>query len=445
MFRFLPLVLLLCLCFCPGPGGGLQAQIYADVSLKHGTSALGTFRMELFHSTAPRAVANFIGLATGERNWIDPRTGSLQTNRPYYDGLTFHRLIHNFMIQGGDPLGSGTGGPGYVFQDEFEGGRSHQEYMVSMANSGACSNGSQFFITLSAPTWLDNLHTIFGQVIDHADYPNSRSLIDGFKSSANFPTGDNDLPDTPITIESIAFSGPDLASFDIHDPTLGLPAVSALAMRLEHDAENGNFSLVWPREAYQGYPLYTSTDLTNWNLAGHLLSMDQDPDFQVDITNIATGSKGFYQSCQIDYSALPRAPQNLLASGTVLELSAHGGTLRLNFDGAGGGSWTFIYADGSTPEESGVISQSGQTGTDTIPIIPTSDFRINPNRTDARYLPVRQVTAFLEDGPAGPYGLTAVQPILSFHAEASGWYDGIVNSDTPLPAPFRGAFTIQFP
>ncbi len=186
----------------------LRAQIYADVSVSQGTTSLGTFRILLEHEKAPRTVANFIGLATGQRNWVDPRTGAVQIGKPYYDGLIFHRLIHDFMIQGGDPLGNGTGGPGYVFQDEFDPSLSHSgSYIVSMANSGENSNGSQFFITLSAPTHLDLKHSIFGVAINDATYPNSRTLIDSFKSSSAFPTNASDRPDTPITITSITCMG----------------------------------------------------------------------------------------------------------------------------------------------------------------------------------------------------------------------------------------------
>lgn len=95
----------------------LTAQIYADFSISQDGEPLGSFRVLLHHETVPRPVANFVGLATGERKWISPASGMVQDGVPYYDGLTFHRLIHNFMIQGGDPLGTGTGGPGYVFQD----------------------------------------------------------------------------------------------------------------------------------------------------------------------------------------------------------------------------------------------------------------------------------------------------------------------------------------
>ncbi|WP_083777472.1 peptidylprolyl isomerase [Coraliomargarita akajimensis] len=413
----------------------LHAQIYADVSVSAGASPLGTFRIQLHHDKAPRTVANFIGLATGQRNWIDPSTGQLQVDKPYYDGLIFHRLIHNFMIQGGDPLGTGSSGPGYIFQDEFDPSLTHTDYAVSMANSGANSNGSQFFITLSAPSWLDNLHSVFGEVIDDASYPNSRALIDGFKNSTNFPTT-NDRPDTPITIDSIHFSGPDYASFDIHDASHQLPPVSALSMQLQHVASTGDFYLRWDAQRKHDYPLYYGADLINWQAAGNLLSMDDIPNYQVDITGIATTDTSFYRNCQVDYSAVADAPQNILAAGNSFALQPNGGTLTLNFDGLGGGTWTFVYSDGITPNDSGNITSSTQTNNSTYPV-PTSGSYIS-SRTYARFLSLRQITVYL-DGAAGPDQLTAIQPLLSFHETNSGWFDGAVLS-TPANARFRGSF-----
>ena len=124
----------------------------------------GTIKIELFPNHAPKTVANFAELAQGTREWTDPKTGE-QVSRPFYDGLIFHRIIKDFMIQGGCPLGTGTGGPGYRFADEI-----HPElqfskpYLLAMANAGRGTNGSQFFITLAPTPWLNGAHTIFGEV-----------------------------------------------------------------------------------------------------------------------------------------------------------------------------------------------------------------------------------------------------------------------------------------
>ncbi|HKF00115.1 MAG TPA: peptidylprolyl isomerase [Actinomycetes bacterium] len=125
----------------------------------------GDIRVVLFPETAPKTVDNFVGLATGARVWRDPRSGADQ-QQPLYDGTVFHRVIPDFMIQGGDPLGTGTGGPGYTFEDETGGPkRFDAPGYLAMANAGPNTNGSQFFITDAATPWLNGKHTIFGQVV----------------------------------------------------------------------------------------------------------------------------------------------------------------------------------------------------------------------------------------------------------------------------------------
>ncbi len=128
-------------------------------------TSLGDIEVKLLSKEAPKTVQNFVGLATGEKEWTDPNTGS-KTTRPLYDGTTFHRVIADFMIQGGDPLGTGYGGPGFKFEDEFQSGRGFDKpCLLAMANSGPNTNGSQFFITEVATPDLDGRHTIFGEGI----------------------------------------------------------------------------------------------------------------------------------------------------------------------------------------------------------------------------------------------------------------------------------------
>jgi peptidyl-prolyl cis-trans isomerase A (cyclophilin A) len=159
------------------------------------TSA-GDIRVRLYGNHAPKTVRNFVELAEGGREWRHPGTGAKTTDR-LYDGTVFHRAIPNFMIQGGDPLGRGTGDPGYKFADEFHPELSFDRpYLLAMANSGPNTNGSQFFITVAATTWLNRKHTIFGEVAD-AD---SRAVVD---SIASTPTGAGDRPQSDITINSV--------------------------------------------------------------------------------------------------------------------------------------------------------------------------------------------------------------------------------------------------
>jgi peptidyl-prolyl cis-trans isomerase A (cyclophilin A) len=133
------------------------------------TTSEGTFKVRLFDQDVPNTVANFVGLAEGSKEFTDPKTGQ-KAKRPFYNGLVFHRVIEGFMIQGGDPLGTGTGGPGYKFADEFSPKLRHSKPgLLSMANAGPNTNGSQFFITLAATPWLDNKHSIFGEVVEGMD------------------------------------------------------------------------------------------------------------------------------------------------------------------------------------------------------------------------------------------------------------------------------------
>jgi len=156
----------------------------------------GDIRINLFGNHAPKTVRNFVELAEGSREWTHPGTGA-KTKDPLYNGTVFHRVISGFMIQGGDPLGQGFGGPGYEFGDEFHPELSFDRpYLLAMANAGPGTNGSQFFITVGPTPHLNRKHTIFGEVAD-AD---SRAVVDKI---ATTKTGRNDRPVEEITINSV--------------------------------------------------------------------------------------------------------------------------------------------------------------------------------------------------------------------------------------------------
>jgi len=155
----------------------------------------GTFKVRLFDQEVPNTVANFVGLAEGTKEFADPKTGQ-KAKRPFYDGLMFHRVIEGFMLQAGCPLGTGTGGPGYKFADEFNPKLRHSKPgILSMANAGPNTNGSQFFVTLAATPWLDNKHSVFGEVVDGMD------IVNKIGAAATSKPGDRPLK--PITIESV--------------------------------------------------------------------------------------------------------------------------------------------------------------------------------------------------------------------------------------------------
>jgi peptidyl-prolyl cis-trans isomerase A (cyclophilin A) len=158
----------------------------------------GPIVIRLFPDHAPKTVRNFVELAQGQRQWTDPRTRKASTAK-LYDGTVFHRVIPNFMIQGGDPLGTGTGGPGYQFGDEFHPDLSFtRPYLLAMANAGPGTNGSQFFITTVPTPWLNGKHTIFGEVIEGTD------VVDRIGSAA---TDGRDRPAKDVVLESVEITG----------------------------------------------------------------------------------------------------------------------------------------------------------------------------------------------------------------------------------------------
>jgi peptidyl-prolyl cis-trans isomerase A (cyclophilin A) len=154
----------------------------------------GAFNIRLFDKEAPNTVANFVGLAEGTKEWKDPATGE-RKKTPFYEGVIFHRVINGFMIQGGDRLGQGTGGPGYTFADEFHPSLRHDRAgILSMANAGPNTNGSQFFITLGPTPHLDRRHSVFGEVVDGLDVVRRIGAV---------PTGRQDRPVKPVVINRI--------------------------------------------------------------------------------------------------------------------------------------------------------------------------------------------------------------------------------------------------
>ena len=169
------------------PGSG---QLYARFQ-----TSLGNIVIRLEEQKAPNTVKNFVGLATGTQEWKDPKTGETKKNTPYYDGTIFHRVIPDFMIQGGDPLGQGTGGPGYKFKDEFHPELKHNAPgVLSMANAGPGTNGSQFFICEKATPWLDNKHSVFGTTVVG---------VDVIQKVTHSPTGRNDRPVQDIVLKKL--------------------------------------------------------------------------------------------------------------------------------------------------------------------------------------------------------------------------------------------------
>jgi peptidyl-prolyl cis-trans isomerase A (cyclophilin A) len=169
------------------PGDG---QLYARF-----VTSMGNIVVALEEERAPKTVRNFVGLATGRQEWVHPRTRQAHKGTPYYDGTIFHRVIPDFMIQGGDPLGQGTGGPGYQFGDEFHPELRHSgPGILSMANAGPGTNGSQFFLTERATPHLDNRHTVFGHAV---------AGVSVIRDIARVPTGRQDKPAQDVVLQRV--------------------------------------------------------------------------------------------------------------------------------------------------------------------------------------------------------------------------------------------------
>jgi peptidyl-prolyl cis-trans isomerase A (cyclophilin A) len=176
-------------CAHPQRQGALLPGLYAQF-----VTSEGTFVVRLFDREAPKTVENFVGLAEGTKQWRDPRTNQFVT-RPYYDGLIFHRVIDGFMIQSGDPLGQGIGGPGYTFADEFHPKLRHDKPgVLSMANRGPNTNGGQFFITLAPTPHLDDRHSVFGEVV---------SGMDVVRKIGSAATTERDRPLSDVIIQNV--------------------------------------------------------------------------------------------------------------------------------------------------------------------------------------------------------------------------------------------------
>jgi peptidyl-prolyl cis-trans isomerase A (cyclophilin A) len=177
----------------PVKGSG---QLNAKIDLEHDGKPLGSFTCALYDKQAPKTVANFVGLALGLRPFKDPASGKW-IKKPFYNGLGFHRVIPEFMIQGGDPDGNGRGGPGYSFEDEFDPElKMDKGGILAMANRGPATNGSQFFITEKGAPWLTGRHTIFGQC----------EPVDLVAKVARVPRGPGDRPTAPVTIKKVTIT-----------------------------------------------------------------------------------------------------------------------------------------------------------------------------------------------------------------------------------------------
>jgi len=317
-----------------------NAQIYADFE-----TSLGNFTCELNHTAAPKTVANFVTLAEGTRKWVSP-SGVIQENKPFYNGLIFHRVIAGFMSQGGCPLGTGTSGPGYVFPDETNNGLLHEGNVISMANSGTNTNGSQFFITVGAPkTNLNGVHTVFGKVTSGASVVEQINTV---------PTTTSDRPVTPVVIQSVTIRrvGASAQAFDVQAQQLPIVREALPGSLNVNLLSKVDFTPKQPRISASVTDIYRSEDLVTWGIHRRYFHAWGAPDispFEIDTkaTNAASlAAKAFYRVIETEYPGA-LAPRSL-AGRTFIATWANGAevmTFNINSNGIQG---DVIYYGGNT-------------------------------------------------------------------------------------------------
>ncbi|HHY85051.1 MAG TPA: peptidylprolyl isomerase [Verrucomicrobia bacterium] len=295
--------------------------IYADFN-----TSMGSFTCRLDYAVAPKAVANFIGLATGQRAWLDAPSGLVKTN-PFFNGVTFHRVIAGFMSQSGSRNGLGTDGPGYSFVDEFSPSLRHDSFgILSMANSGPDSNGSQFFITAGPTPWLDDVHTVFGRVIGGSNVVYAINRVS---------TDSKDKPLTAVVIHSVDIRrvGPAAQAFDIH--AQGLPEVTYAHSVLEKNGTNLTLTLGGALNADNR--LYSSTNLIQWSGIHLGLAVGDAPP---PLSVVPAGTARFFRAVQARYPQTLHVPANVLGRTATFNLTT-GEVLTIGFDNGGKGTCTF--------------------------------------------------------------------------------------------------------
>lgn len=328
--------LLAALSFALASAAPSAAQIYADFE-----TSMGDFTCQLNYVAAPQAVANFIGLAEGSRPWVDGVTGAVHTGKPFYDGITFHRVIAGFMNQSGSRNAQGTDGPGYVFRDETNGLTHSGPGILSMANSGSDTNGSQFFITAAAANHLNGIHTVFGTVTS------GLNIVTAINQVA---TGANNKPLVPVVLEKVSIRrlGGPAQAFSIHDQKLPVPAAANGILKMEKGVGT-DFILNQPIPAGSILQVYRSTNLSTWTRLGESYQgtgATGDPEIGFDNASLPNA---FYN---VTLTTYPDASAPSSTAGRTLRADwpINGGTAHIicTFDATGNGGTIFDSAAGTT-------------------------------------------------------------------------------------------------
>jgi peptidyl-prolyl cis-trans isomerase A (cyclophilin A) len=368
--------------------------IFADF-----TTSMGSFTCRLEYAIAPKTVANFVGLATGERAWLDLSSGRVRTDG-FYDGVTFHRVIAGFMSQSGSPNGQGTDGPGFAFADEFSASLRHDGFgVLSMANSGPDSNGSQFFITAAATPWLNDLHTVFGRVVGGSNVVHAIN---------NVATGTGEKPLTNVVIHNIGIRrvGAAAQDFDIH--AQHLPVVTDLPLQVARAGTNVHLNFF--NRVYADNRVYSSTNLAHWT--GSDLGIEVAVPTSNSVTRSGVAPAQFFRVAQIQYASSTFAPRNVLSRTMVLNFHGGSGIITINFDAVEGGSYTWSL---------------GVPGT-------VTDYVWKQAPYNGKLWPIYYS------------GLIPMTLALNFKSAAAGTFSGTAYPDWPnSPFPVSGSFTLSAP
>lgn len=314
-----------------------QAQIFADFE-----TTAGNFTVRLHDDKAPKAVANFIGLATGSRPWIDSNTGKIRTD-PFFNGLTFHRTAQGFVNQFGSRNGTNSSpNPGYTFSDEFDPSLDFSTpYQFAMANSGPNSNGSQIFVTVGTPTFLNNVHTIFGTIPDDGT---SRETIDAINNAPTLPSPNDETPVNPVTINKISIRRVGTSAENFDELAQNLPIPINIHTQLTSPA-----TLTTSLQNNTTLQVYSSTNLAEWNFLGSIYYDGNDalpPSIGLPAPTPTIQSR-FYRPTLTVYPNPPYIPTTLTA-GTVIEISTSLGFTTYTFTALGSGSFDHSFPDQST-------------------------------------------------------------------------------------------------
>ncbi len=301
-------------------------------------TTLGEFTAKLEFEKVPLTVASFVGLAEGTTASFDLDSGEPKLSN-YFNGIIFHRVVAGFVIQGGDPLGLGTGGPGYNFPDEMDSTLSHSSAgILSMANSGINTNGSQFFITLAATTFLDGRHAVFGRIVDGLSVVQA---IGAVPTDGNPPAGNN-RPLTNVVINSVTIVREGAAAEGFDPSRWQVPTLKATPV--DFDFTNASRRILFDRESDTEYFVYDSNELSNWNKVAEYPAESTTPtQVALDITNSLddVGQRFFQVTRKAD-------PQRIDKNGTRIIVTLEGNpaidiTMGQNFQG----TYVFDGANGA--------------------------------------------------------------------------------------------------